>query len=157
MAVTFDWEVTVTFTLLAVTLFITGLILLLQLKANFPGLHRDYRCYLWAAVIVLSLPLFLRSVTNLCWRFWWEWPADNDFLAALYNDIFSFITDYVPTIGQIGSLVFGFVRNKQIKICKAQAALRSEITVDDEDETHSRTSVSHAGTESYFDPPVESY
>ena len=79
MARRFDWEVTITFTLLAFTLFITGLILLLQLKRNFPGLHRDYRCYLWAAVIVLSLPLFLRSVTNLCWRFWWEWPQDSDF------------------------------------------------------------------------------
>ena len=63
----------------------------------------------------------------------------------------------MPTIGQIGSLVFGFVRNKQIKICKAQAALKSDITVEDEDETHSRTSVSQTGTESYFDPPVENY
>ena len=69
---------------------------------------------------MLSLPLLLRSVTNLCWRYWWNWwPEDNDYYAALYNDIFTFITDYIPTVGQIASLVFGFVRKEQVKVCKS--------------------------------------
>ena len=151
----FDWELTISFAILAFTLFFIGLNLVLQIKKNFPQLHNGYRCYLWAAVIVLTLPLLLRSLTNIAWRYWWTWPAD-EFGEALYNAIFSIITDYIPIVCQIASLVFGFVRKKQVKIVKKKEMTRSQISDDDSNTIISDINT-NVGDESYFDPPIENY
>ena len=105
-------DTTIVFSILASTLLIVGICLLVRIKKNFPELHKGYRCYLWSALIALTIPLTLRSIIDaLCKHYW---PDDN-FKIALYNDIFSLLTDFLPVVCQVASLIFGFVRNKQVK------------------------------------------
>ena len=65
-------------------------------------------------MFALTLPLLLRSLVDIGFQYWFIWPSD-DFGEAGYNDIFTILTDYLPVVCQVASLVFGFVRNKQVK------------------------------------------
>ena len=93
----FDYEIFIVFTVLAFTLFIVGFCLLIRIKTNFPQLHKGYRCYLWSALFALTFPLLLRGMTDIAFTNWFEWPLD-DFKEAVYNDIFSILTDYLPVV-----------------------------------------------------------
>ena len=107
-----DYETTTVFTILAFTLLIVGIYLLIRIRKNFPELHKGYRCYLWSALFALTIPLTLRSIIDTALANYWPY---DDFQIALYNDIFSLLTDFLPVICQVASLIFGFVRNKQVK------------------------------------------
>ena len=92
-----DYDTTIVFTVLAITLFVVGLYLLIRIKNNFPHLHEEYRCYFWSALFVLTFPLLLRSIIDIAFDCWFEWPSEI-FKEALFNDIFTLLTDYLPVV-----------------------------------------------------------
>jgi len=45
--------------------------------------------------------------------------TDNEYKLASYNLIIITFATYVPMLAQIFSLIFGFVRNKQVKLFRS--------------------------------------
>jgi hypothetical protein len=69
----------------------------------------------------------------------------------LYYNLFVFVSEYVVIWGQIGTLVFGVMRNKQQKELsqinrKSTEPLTAELSSEESDEE-----------DRYFDPPIKSY
>ena len=69
-----------------------------------------------AATFLLTVPLTFRAIFNFIkivspefYNYILEDPGRN----ALYNFFFFVFSTYLPIIGQITSLVFGFVRHRQ--------------------------------------------
>ena len=90
-----DIDTTVVFTTLAVTLFTVGFCLLMRIRKNFPRLHNGYRCYLWSALVALTIPLTLRSLLDMTVE---NIVPDNDYSIAVYNVIFTLLTDFLPVV-----------------------------------------------------------
>ena len=67
---------------------------------------------------MLTLPLSFRAVFdamyhNESWDNYWN---SSMYTVAIYNALLFFFGSYVPMLMQIFSLVFGFVRHKQVKV-----------------------------------------
>ena len=107
------------FTILAITFLIVGILLIKSLRTNFPKFYDQYKHILIIATVLLTIPLFFRAVFNgvkLCFPRFMVY-VDADYTRnALYNMIFFSLTTYLPILGQIMSLVFGFLRHKQVKL-----------------------------------------
>ena len=101
---------------LALGFLIAGFTLLRTLRLFYTDFYQDYKFYLIATTIFLTLPLLFRAVLdfmniNDTWDNYWD--MTNARLSA-YNVIFFIMTTYLPILGQVGSLVFGVVRYKQV-------------------------------------------
>ena len=108
------------FLLLTITIFTVGCCLLLRIKSNYPMLHKHHGCILWLALLALSVPLSIRSILDFSLD---SWNPETEGGAAAYNMMLFFFTDLIPIIFQIGSLVFGFIRNKQVKLHQKKSML----------------------------------
>ena len=85
---------------------------------------------------------------------------------AAYNLIFFTLTTYLPIVSQITSLVFGFVRHKQVQLFGRRGGpdrinrSPGESPAEDDDDIYeedmSDLNVSDNGM-GYFDPPIENY
>ena len=69
----------------------------------------------------MTIPLTFRAIFDFLSLFdWWEsfWYGDdtNYYYWATYNTVFFFVTTYIPILMQIFSLIFGFMRNKKVKL-----------------------------------------
>lgn len=153
-----DTTTIVVFLLLGLTLLAVGFALLMRIKRNYPGLHREHGCLLWLALILLSVPLCTRAVVDYSLN---KWNPGTDFTLALYNMTLFLIADYLPIIFQIGSLVFGFIRRKQVALQKGKfKPLKDEEyedgTEDDDDSTVASEAV-FLNSQSFFEPPVENF
>ena len=107
------------FTVLAVTFSVVGILLIRALKTNFPKFYIQYRHILIIATVLLAVPLFFRAVFDgikLCFPSFMNYVDSNYTRNALYNMIFFTLTTYLPILSQITSLVFGFLRHKQVKL-----------------------------------------
>ena len=75
---------------------------------------------MWLALLALSVPLSIRSILDFSLD---SWNPETEGGAAAYNMMLFFFTDLIPIIFQIGSLVFGFIRNKQVKLHQKKSML----------------------------------
>lgn len=77
---------------------------------------------MWVANVLLTLPLTFRAVFDALsfdekWNdFWTGKNGANYYRLASYNMVIFFFATYVPMLMQIASLIFGFVRHKQVKL-----------------------------------------
>lgn len=49
---------------LGITFFAVGLTMIILLRNHFPEFYKNYRCLLWLATILLTLPLFIRTLKD---------------------------------------------------------------------------------------------
>ena len=105
----------VVFTLLAVLFIVTGIILIRKLKQHFKRFYEEFRKLMLTATILLTVPLTFRALLDgikLVFPSIMVWVDGNLTRNAVYNFIFFLLTTYVPIMGQIMSLVFGYVRHR---------------------------------------------
>lgn len=106
------------FTILGIILLVTGICMIFTLRRHFKRFYKDFKCYLLAATIFLSVPLFIRGV----WDFltfdsklkinFGEW-AENNYTVS--NDVFNTVASFMPIVAQMCSLVFGVTRHSNDK------------------------------------------
>ena len=108
----------VVFTLLAVLFITLGIVLIRKLKKYFPLFYSQFRKLMITATVFLTVPLTFRAIFDgikLVDPDFMEW-IDADYTRnAIYNFFFFILTTYLPIMGQIMSLVFGYVRHSQSK------------------------------------------
>lgn len=99
----------------------SGLKLIKILKCDFGSFYQPLKKQLWAATILLSLTLFIRSFLDLL-RFFDssgldDAIAESDYLntifAPLYDSFFFLFSDLLPILAQLLSLIFGLIRHRQ--------------------------------------------
>ena len=107
----------IAFSILGVIIFSVGWLMLYHLKRYFKDFYKNFGCRLWLANVFLTFPLFFRAIFDAL-RFynkWYDyWSEGNDYKVAIYNLIIITFGTYLPMIMQIFSLIFGFVRHKQV-------------------------------------------
>ena len=169
-----------TFSLLAVLLFSIGYIMLDRLKRYFKDFYKHFGTKLWIANILLTLPLLFRGIIDLIKldKAFSDWLFENYWRTGLYNIILITLATYVPMLLQISSLIFGFVRNKQVKLFRSfrESKAGTEESMDRGSRSSkrlkrprptytesitSRSSISDTRSatsdNSFFDPPIENY
>ena len=103
------------FTLLAVLFIVTGIILIRKLKHHFARFYKEFHKLMLTATILLTVPLTFRAIfdgVKLISPAFMTWVDANMTRNAIYNFIFFLLTTYLPIMGQIMSLVFGYVRHR---------------------------------------------
>jgi hypothetical protein len=86
------------FLILGVVFFITGIIMLYNAKKYFNGFYKDFRCYLWAATIFLTVPLFSRGVYDYFEIFNATFASWTDKNYVIANNSFVLFAGYVPIV-----------------------------------------------------------
>ena len=166
----------VLFLLLAIIFFTVGCIMINRLRTYYKDFYKDFARQLWSANILMTVPLTFRAVMNAltldeAWENIWFGDDSNYYYWATYNVGFFFIATYIPMLTQIFSLIFGFMRNKKVKIFRSYGgdqstkSAKSNRNVDDyedSDDDKSQTSLSLStntrnSDNSWFDPPLENY
>lgn len=138
----------VLFILLGSCFGVSGILINRRLRTYFLEFYRDNKCVLWVACFGLSVPLIARGILDLTRAF----SQDFDFFIlynmAIYSPCFYILTDLLPALFQLSSLIFGYIRNKQEKQFRKHERqeegmqdLRSGITYTCSDTT-------------FFDPPL---
>ena len=165
----------ITFVVLAVILFCVGTIMLRKLRLYYRGFFSMFGRHLWIANILLTLPLTFRAVIdalrlNPTWTAYWF--EGNYYRLAIYNMLVFTLCTYIPMLTQISSLIFGFVRNKQVKIMGKNAGIHKDLIDaennenESDDNDSSDTCSNNTGmisinskksANSFFDPPIENY
>ena len=106
------------FTSLAISFIVIGIILIKKLKTHFGLFYEQFRTVMLVATYLLTVPLTFRAIFDgikIISPGFYDWIDLSYFRNALYNFIFFLFSTYLPIIGQIMSLVFGFVRHRQHK------------------------------------------
>lgn len=89
------------FLLLATIFFSVGFLMIQALKIHFKRFYLQFKCILWAATILLTLPLTFRSIfdfTRLSDKVQKSEQGWNDFNVALYNLFVFLLTTYLPIL-----------------------------------------------------------
>ena len=113
----------ITFMLLGIIFFAVGVMMLRRLRIYYKGFFKEYGCSLWVANVMLTLPLCFRALFDAlqfdnAWEYYWFPVEANLYRSSMYNLMLFLFGTYLPMIMQITSLIFGFVRNKQVKVFK---------------------------------------
>ena len=119
-----------TFMVLALLFVVLGFVLLTKLKRHVPAFYGEHRCLMIWATILLTVPLTFRAVFDfikLVKPEFLTWVDEDYTRNALYNFFFFLLTTYLPIMGQIMSLVFGFVRHQQGKMKKQKTKKVSQV------------------------------
>ena len=109
---------------LCVTFLVVAILLIATLKLKIPQFYQEYRCVLWTASIVLSLPLSFRSILDFLANnndSFSSYFLKNDKRILEYNIMFFLLTTYFPVFCQISSLVFGYIRRNKTKSYEEQS------------------------------------
>ena len=164
----------ITFVTLAIVFFCVGTFMLERLRLYFKDFFKQFGLNLWIANVLLTLPLTFRAVfdalkSNQAWNDYWY---ANYYSLAWYNILIFTVGTYIPMLTQISSLIFGFVRNKQVKLMDKNAGIhKDKVNTDDQEENdedgsqisddnsgvYSINSNSQKTDNSFFDPPIENY
>ena len=107
----------IAFSLLGIVFFSVGWLMLYHLKRYFKDFYKNFGRKLWLAIVFLTLPLFFRAIFDglRFYKKWFDfWNDGSNYKNAIYNIIIMTFGTYVPMILQIFSLIFGFVRHKQV-------------------------------------------
>ena len=129
-----------TFIILAIIFFTAGVVKLRLLRIYFKDFFKEFGCNLWWANIALTLPLMFRAFFDAmrsdwpAWNEYWIDNGGNDYRLSGYNMLLFFFGTYVPMLTQISTLIFGFVRNKQVKIFQSFKESNPDYHDDEEDE-----------------------
>ena len=104
------------FSLLAITFFMTSLVLIRTLKKYYPLFYENVKTKLWIAAGLLSIPLMIRAILN----FVRDWTAlneeiiiseiNNTWASPGYNLFLYLFADIVPIAAQLLSMIFGLIR-----------------------------------------------
>lgn len=103
------------FCFLGVVFFTVGLIMNVSLSKHFPEFYQKYKCLLWTATLLLTIPLFIRTAKdyifyhNDAFAYWY------DAHLSVTNTVFAIISIVLPIVTQTASLVFGYMRNMENK------------------------------------------
>ena len=93
--------VSILYCILCLLFLIVAVHLILTLRETIPKFYEEYRCVLWTASILLSLPLSFRSILDFSadksQKFFTYWTA-TDKRTLEYNVSFFFITTYFPVV-----------------------------------------------------------
>ena len=166
----------INFVILAVILFCVGTFMLRRLRLYFRDFFEEYGRSLWIANVLLSLPLCFRGGLDAlrmssAWDDFW-FNHTNYYRLACYNMVLCTLGTYVPIMTQTSSLIFGLVRNKQVKLMDKDAGIHKDQLKDkrkkergdnesgDDESSESDDSVSaksKVSGNSFFDPPLENY
>ena len=122
-----------TFSLLAVIFFTVGYMMLSRLKRYFKDFYKHFGTKLWIANVLLTFPLTFRGIldaVNLNENFN-SFFIQNYYRITGYNIMIITLGTYLPMMLQIMSLIFGFVRNKQVKLFRSFAKTESTIDGDE--------------------------
>ena len=134
------------FTILGLTLLVTGVTMNCILKVHFKKYYSEFKCLLWVAAIGLAVPLFLRAIidnvrgksikfTN------WTYSHNTGF-----DCIFTVFSTWIPIIMQMSSLVFGITRhsrdkkindafdNRSTSVMKSKTSLLDDFVQDGDDD-----------------------
>lgn len=88
--------------ILAVTFFVSGIVLIQQLQKFYPIFFRNVRIKLWVATVLLSIPLLIRSFLNFIRSFTGlddaisESVENDTMIAPIYNFFLFILADCVP-------------------------------------------------------------
>ena len=110
------------FLMLGIIFFTVGCLMLRRLRKYYKGFFKEFGCSLWTANIMLTVPLAFRAVFDCLsldkdwFAYWFE--DQNYYRMAMYNVLLFVLGTYIPMLMQIASLIFGFVRQKQVKLFK---------------------------------------
>lgn len=98
-------------TLLLIGLIVTLYLFIINLKRDQNAFYRDYRCSIWSAVLVLTVPLFLSILSLIYLEYSFRhWKTGKTlFKPQVWNIIYFWITFAVQS-GQCATLVFGVLR-----------------------------------------------
>lgn len=164
------------FCFLGVVFFTVGLIMNVSLSKHFPEFYQKYKCLLWTATLLLTIPLFIRTAKDYMYY-------NNDEFANWYeahlsvtNTVFAILTIVLPIVTQTASLVFGYMRNMENKSKKSKKDKEykgkewllspgnggsgegeTQTPTENGDDSLSSTSDSSNVKISYFDPPIERF
>mgnify|MGYP003884432575 CR=1 FL=1 len=167
----------VMFIILAVIFFTVGCLMIFRLKRYYRDFYMEFGCQLWTANILMTIPLCFRALfdglrfNEAWWGYWWG-DYLNYYKTATYNvGLFVFAT-YIPMLMQIFSLIFGFMRNKKVKLFRTYAdndnndrqhrnrrhsSDEDNNNSDDEATSQTFSTNTHTSDNSFFDPPIENY
>lgn len=145
------------FAVLFVMFAIVSATTIVTLKRSVPLLYSQYRAFLIASSLSLTVPLALRFVLDVMytkdqhWRHFLNNP-DKKARFSLYSMLDFIVTTLVPIVSQLSTLVFGFIR-KSLSTLQEQAEkplfLLGEKTANDSSSSDSESN--------YFDPPIDQY
>ena len=105
----------VLFSALALLFIVIAILLIRKLKRDFELFYKELRVVLLVATFLLTVPLTFRALFDgikLVNPDLMEQFNDSYLKNSIYNLVFYLLTTYLPVIGQITSLVFGFVRHR---------------------------------------------
>lgn len=143
----------------------TGLLMIHAIKNNFTEFYLKVGCILWAATMLLAVPMFLRGIN-------WFLQIQSANYSDAYNShiaesnaIYCILTTIFPVCAQMASLIFGLYKNKDPKPTKLTQSYdpmkdlprgsSGEQADDDSDDTSNESDSNM--TQSYFDPPIANY
>ena len=131
----------ISYTVLGIVFFSVGCIMLQKLKRYFKDFYKHQGCRLWAANCALTFPLTFRAVfdalkVNEAWVDYWF--SGGNTRAAVYNLIIITFATYLPTVMQMASLIFGFMRQRAGKL---------EISKKDDGKTNADKGLKSSGDE----------
>ena len=94
-----------------------------RLRRYYKGFYKQFGCYLWMANVLLTFPLTFRAMFDGLrfsdnWFYYWI-GSENYYRLTGYNILLFTFGTYIPMLMQIGSLIFGFVRHKQVKVFRS--------------------------------------
>lgn len=103
------------FTSLGIGFLTVGILMIYSLKTYFTEFYNKVRCVLWAATLMLSIPMFLRASNWILQEMspkYYRVYYDN---IAIANACYALITTIVPVVAQMASLIFGAYRRHKIE------------------------------------------
>ena len=122
-----------------------------NLKLNFKQFYFQYRKFLIFTTFGLSIPMIIEGAIELI-------ILDEEARAKLQHNLaaynaFEFIFCYLmPTIFQLNTLIFGYLRNKEENWENAKLSVETYLT-----NNSNNSQIDIGRKDSYFDPPLRKY
>jgi len=97
---------------------ITGGISIMKIKRYFPKFYKKHRCVLWTVVCGITLSILTRAILDCLIEFnetFLKWVVTHE---NTLDPIIFILSDLVPIIFQLTTLMFGYIRRKTFKQIK---------------------------------------
>jgi len=98
------------FCFLGIVFFTVGVIMNCSLSNYFPDFYENYKCLLWAATILLTCPLFIRSAKDYSFYHSESFANFYNTHFVIDNTVYALLSTVLPVVTQTSSLVFGIMR-----------------------------------------------
>ena len=113
------------FAILSVVFLTTSTILLRALAKHFTKFYLKYRCMLVTVTVLMTVPLAFRAILDglkAALPGWADWIDSSKLINSVYNFLFFLLTTYLPIVSQMGTLVFAFTRQRELKLKRQRVA-----------------------------------